>query len=155
MTDLIPAATDRDVYISRSFAAPREVVWKFWTEPERLAEWFGPTGVHTPLKNIDVDLREGGRWDLGMTDDATSEVYPLSARILKVIEGEYLEMHIEAASNGQIEDVILRVQFHDHGETTRMTLHQGPFTPEFRDLTIEGWYQSFCKLDKIFEGANS
>jgi uncharacterized protein YndB with AHSA1/START domain len=155
MTDLIPAATDRDVYITRSFAAPREVVWKFWTDPQRLAEWFGPAGVHTPVENIDVGLEPGGRWDLGMTDDATGEVYPLSSRILKVIEGEYLEMHIEAASGGQIEDVILRVQFHDHGEITRMTLHQGPFTPEFRDLTIEGWDQSFLKLDAIFEGAGS
>ena len=29
---------------SRSFAAPRATVWKFWTEPACLAEWFGPTG---------------------------------------------------------------------------------------------------------------
>lgn len=155
MTDLIPAATDRDVYITRSFAAPRAVVWKFWTEPERLAEWFGPFDIHTPVEKIDVDLVEGGHWNLGMTDDKTGEVFPLSARILKVIEGEYLEMHIASASDGQIEDVILRVQFHDHGDTTRMTLHQGPFTPEFRDQTIEGWHQSFCKLDKIFEGVPS
>jgi hypothetical protein len=36
---------------------------------------------------------------------------------------------------------VLRVQFHDHGDT-RMTLHQGPFTPEFRDLTRAGWMHS-------------
>jgi len=153
MTDLIPQATDRDVYITRSFAAPRALVWKFWTEPERLAEWFGPTGVHTPIANIDVDLREGGTWNLGMTDDATGDVYPLSARILRLIEGEYLEMHIATAADGRVEDVILRVQFHDHGETTRMTLHQGPFDPATRDQTLEGWNQSFDNLDTIFEGA--
>jgi uncharacterized protein YndB with AHSA1/START domain len=156
MTDVIPPeVTDRDVYITRSFAAPRDVVWKFWTEPQRLAEWFGPTGVHTPESNIDVDLRVGGRWDLGMTDDASGQLYPLSSRITKVVEGEYLEMVIEAASGGQIENVFLRVTFHDHGETTRMTLHQGPFTPEFRDMTTDGWVQSFAKLDAIFEGAKS
>jgi uncharacterized protein YndB with AHSA1/START domain len=156
MTDIIPPeVTDRDVYITRSFAAPRDVVWRFWTEPERLAEWFGPAGVHTPESNIDVDIAVGGRWDLGMTDDASGQIYPLSSRITKVIEGEYLEMFIEAASGGQIEDVFLRVRFHDHGETTRMTLHQGPFTPEFRDMTTDGWVQSFAKLDAIFEGAKS
>ena len=126
MTDL-PAVTDRDVYITRSFAAPRATVWKFWTEPERLAEWFGPTGVHTPVERIDVELREGGTWHLGMTDNVS----------------------------GEIEDVILRIQFHDHGETTRMTLRQRPFTPENRNLTIEGWEQSFLTLDTIFEGATA
>jgi hypothetical protein len=45
------------------------------------------------------------------------------------------------------------VQFHDHGDTTRLTLHQGPFTDEMRDLTFEGWNQSFEKLDVIFEKA--
>ncbi|MBN9240448.1 MAG: hypothetical protein BGO97_12100 [Micrococcales bacterium 70-64] len=152
MTDL-PAVTERDVYITRSFAAPRDIVWKFWTEPARLAEWFGPTGVHTPLDRIEVTLEEGGTWYLGMTDDASGELYPLSATFLKIRAPEYLEVHIATASQGEIEDVILRVQFHDHGETTRMTLHQGPFTPENRDLTVEGWEQSFAKLDAVFEGA--
>ena len=154
MTEL-PAITDRDVYITRSFAAPREIVWKFWTEPERLAQWFGPTGIHTPLERIEVDLREGGTWHLGMTDDVSGDVYPLTATFLKIVEPEYLEMHIATASQGAIEDVILRIQFHNHGETTRMTLHQGPFTPENRDLTIEGWEQSFVTLDTIFEGAQA
>jgi uncharacterized protein YndB with AHSA1/START domain len=156
MTDVIPPeVTDRDVYITRSFAAPRDVVWRFWTEPERLAEWFGPIGVHTPESGINVELKVGGRWDLEMVGDATCELYPLSSHITKVIEGEYLEMVIETASAGQIENVFLRVRFHDHGETTRMTLHQGPFTSEFRDQTMDGWAQSFTKLDAIFEGATS
>ncbi len=155
MIDL-PAVTDRDVYITRSFAAPRATVWKFWTEPERLAEWFGPDGMHTPVERIDVDLREGGTWNLGMTDDATGEVYPLSATITMAIEPEYLEMIVSAqASTGHLEDIVLRVQFHDHGNTTRMTLHQGPFTPEIRDLTADGWNQSFERLHAIFEGAQS
>lgn len=155
MIDL-PAVTDRDVYITRSFAAPRATVWKFWTEPERLAEWFGPDGIHTPVERIDVDLREGGIWNLGMTDDATGEVYPLSATITMAIEPEYLEMIVSAqASTGDLEDIMLRVQFHDHGNTTRMTLHQGPFTPEARDLTADGWNQSLERLHAIFEGAQS
>ena len=154
MIDL-PAVTDRDVYITRSFAASRTTVWKFWTEPERLAQWFGPGGIHTPVDRIDVDLREGGTWYLGMTDDASGEIYPLSATFVKVVEPEYLELVIATASNGQIENVVLRVQFHDHGDSTRMTLHQGPLTPEHRDLSIEGWDQSFSKLDTVLEGASS
>ncbi len=156
MTEPTPqTVTDRDVYITRSFAAPRDLVWKFWTDPERLAEWFGPTGIHTPLANISVDLVEGGHWNLGMTDDTTDEIYPLSATVLTVVEGEYLEFLIVNAKGGEIEDVFLRVQFHDHGDTTRLTLHQGPFTPELRDLTLDGWTQSFDKLDITLKEAHS
>ena len=36
---------------------------------------------------------------------------------------------------GEAEDVILRIQFHDHGDKTRITLHQGPFDEQFRDMT--------------------
>jgi uncharacterized protein YndB with AHSA1/START domain len=153
MIDL-PAVTDRDVYISRSFAAPRATVWKFWTDPAHLAEWFGPTGMHTPVEAIEVDLREGGSWSLGMTNDTSGEIYPLSATITKAIEPEYLEMVVSAQSSaGDLEDIVLRIQFHDHGDSTRMTLHQGPFTPEVRDLTADGWNQSFARLNTIFEGA--
>ncbi|HET7649411.1 MAG TPA: SRPBCC domain-containing protein [Gammaproteobacteria bacterium] len=44
--------------ISRVFAAPRELVWKAWTEPERLMQWFGPKGVTMP--KCDMDFRPGG-----------------------------------------------------------------------------------------------
>ncbi len=152
MTEIPEAVvTDRDVYITRSFNAPREIVWKFWTEPERLAEWFGPAGIHTPIESIAVDLREGGTWNLAMADDASGEVYPLSSRITRVVPPEYLEMIVDARSSiGELDHIILRVQFHDHGETTRMTLHQGPFDDAARDLTTTGWNESFVKLDAIF-----
>lgn len=154
MIDL-PDVTDRDVFITRSFAAPREVVWKFWTEPRHLASWFGPDGIHTPLDRIEVTLEEGGTWYLGMTDDATGEVYPLSATFVRIVEPEYLELVIATASGGEIENVTLRVQFHDHGDSTRMTLHQGPFSPEHRDLTVSGWDESFTALDTALQGESA
>jgi uncharacterized protein YndB with AHSA1/START domain len=151
MTEMIPPeVTDRDVYITRSFRAPREVVWKFWTEPERLAQWFGPVGVSTPSNLIDVDIANGGHWRLTMVDDTTGAHYPMSATIVKVIEFEYLEMTVSAETGvGDLEGVFLRVTFHDHGETTRMTMHQGPFTDEQRELTTNGWGESFVTLDAI------
>ena len=63
--------TEHDVFISRSFAAPRDVVWRFWTEPELLASWFGPEGVAVPVDSVTVELVEQGRWELTMVDRAT------------------------------------------------------------------------------------
>ena len=154
MTDYIPAATDRDVYITRSFAAPVAVVWKFWTEPELLAQWFGPHGIQIETSTVTVDAREGGDWGLTMEDE--SGIHPLSSTIVKLVEHEYLELLLAAETGlGHVDNVILRVQFHDHGDTTRMTLHQGPFTPELRDMTVDGWTQSFDKMDAIIAGGNA
>ena len=46
----IPQALDTDVFITRAFNAPRDVVWKFFTEPEYMAKWFGPATTHVPVE---------------------------------------------------------------------------------------------------------
>lgn len=146
----LPEVTDRDVYITRTFAAPVSVVWKFWTDPELLAQWFGPHGISVDSASVIVEPHAGGRWELDMRDD--DGVYPVRASLLEVVENEYLEGVLSAeTAQGELEHVYLRVQFHDHGETTRVTLHQGPFTPDFRDMTKAGWLESFDKLDTIID----
>lgn len=59
--------------ISRVFDAPRDRVWKAWTEAERLKHWWGPAGfkVHT----CKVDLRPGGSFLYGMTAPDGSEMW--------------------------------------------------------------------------------
>jgi len=144
----IPEVTDRDVYITRSFDAPLELVWRFWTEPALIAQWFGPQHVTVDSATVLVEPHAGGAWNLEMADDAG--VYPIEATIVRIVEHEYLELKMTSQTSiGELEDVILRVQFHDHGAKTRITLHQGPFDPEARDLTAEGWTSSFVKLDAI------
>jgi uncharacterized protein YndB with AHSA1/START domain len=53
-----------DFLISRMVDAPRERVWKCWTEPERLAAWFGPKGFETISASL--DFRPGGTYHYGM-----------------------------------------------------------------------------------------
>lgn len=48
----------KDLVITRVIAAPVELVWKAWTEPERVMQWWGPDGFTSPSAKI--DLREGG-----------------------------------------------------------------------------------------------
>ena len=99
-----------------------------------------------------MQLHPGGRWDLDMVDNATGEHYPIRAELTVVIPPEYLE-GVESIGSGDDPDghspITLRIWLHDHGDKTRMTLHQGPFTPEFRDMTVDGWNESFVKIDEI------
>lgn len=74
MTAKQPAPhADRPFIISRQFNAPRELVWKSWTEVERLKQWWGPKGfiVHTAR----VDLRPGGMFHYGMTAPDGSDMW--------------------------------------------------------------------------------
>jgi len=147
----LPEATDSDVYITRSFAAPVAVVWKFWTDPDLLAQWFGPHAIGVDRSSVVVEPREGGSWSLDMTDDAG--IYPLRTTIVEIVENEYLECIMGAqTSTGEIENVLLRVRFHDHGETTRITMHQGPLAEPFREQTRAGWLESFEKIDALIAG---
>lgn len=59
-----PAAADREVVNTRLFAAPRELVFRAFSDPERLARWWGPQGFTNTIHEF--DLRPGGRWRLLM-----------------------------------------------------------------------------------------
>ncbi|EQA36019.1 hypothetical protein LEP1GSC047_0363 [Leptospira inadai serovar Lyme str. 10] len=54
----------KEFIVSRVFDAPRDLVWKAWTEPERMAKWWGPKGFI--LGVIKLDLRPGGVFHYSM-----------------------------------------------------------------------------------------
>jgi len=60
----------RELDIVRVFDAPREVVWRAWTDPDQLAAWWGPAGMHSPRERIEMDVRPGGvfRIDIAVGD---------------------------------------------------------------------------------------
>ncbi|MBL8754086.1 MAG: SRPBCC domain-containing protein [Planctomycetes bacterium] len=60
--DDVPA--DRLIETTRIVAAPRELVWQVWSDPQHLAQWWGPTGFTTTTKEF--DLRVGGQWRFTM-----------------------------------------------------------------------------------------
>ncbi len=57
-TNKIAPSQEQDFYISRTFDAPRSLVWKAWTEAERLAQWWGPKGCKLTVERL--DFRPGG-----------------------------------------------------------------------------------------------
>jgi uncharacterized protein YndB with AHSA1/START domain len=64
MPDQMTNAPSKDFVISRVFDAPRELVWKCFTEPERMKQWWGPKGVKVVASKM--DLRVGGTYHYGM-----------------------------------------------------------------------------------------
>jgi uncharacterized protein YndB with AHSA1/START domain len=150
MPDTSPV-TDRDVYVTRAFAAPVSTVWKFWTQPELIAQWFGPDGFDVPLDSVVIELEVGGRWELSMREISSGNLYPIKGSITQLVPNEYLEMSADSAmtDSGELKDLGLRITFHDHGDKTRVTLHQGEFTDEQKKETAVGWEMSWVKLDGL------
>lgn len=67
----ITTPSEHEIMVTRIFNAPRELVWKAWTQPEHLTRWFGPTGWTLPV--CEIDFRVGGAWRYCMRGPAGEE----------------------------------------------------------------------------------
>jgi uncharacterized protein YndB with AHSA1/START domain len=146
MSDQTPVATtDQEVLITRVFDAPRERVFKAWTDPDEVAEWYGPEHVDTPRDKIRIDLRVGGRYELTMVQPDGRE-FAIGYEIIELIEPELIVLRSDPMPQvGMHEPTVTRVEFHDHGAKTRMTLSDGPY-PGGGGHAEAGWNAAFDKL---------
>jgi uncharacterized protein YndB with AHSA1/START domain len=55
---------DRELLLTRTFNAPVDLVWEAWTNPEHIANWWGPDGFTNTINHM--DMRPGGEWSLVM-----------------------------------------------------------------------------------------
>ena len=78
---------EKDLVLTRVFDAPRERVWKAWTDPRQVAQWWGPAGFTNP--RCEVDVRPGGVLRIDMRGpDGT--VYPMAGVYREVVAPERL-----------------------------------------------------------------
>jgi uncharacterized protein YndB with AHSA1/START domain len=73
---------------TRIWEAPRELVFACMTTPEHLTHFWGPVGVSTPVENITIELRAGGKFETIMVDDASGAEYPMLGVYVEVIPPE-------------------------------------------------------------------
>jgi len=69
----LKAEAQKEFTISRTFNAPRDLVWKAWTEADRLAQWWGPKGC--TIRVIKLDFRPGGIFHYAMAFGPGHEMY--------------------------------------------------------------------------------
>ena len=135
--------------IVRAFDAPREVVWLAWTEPEQLAQWFGPRGISTPLDKIRMDLRPGGQASLVMVDDASGVEYLNTGTYLEIVPPERLVWKDDGFSDGTGPGTVT-VTLRDLDGKTELTVHVvADFTETMRAQAEVGWDSSFDKLAEL------
>jgi uncharacterized protein YndB with AHSA1/START domain len=147
MSDM-PGTQDQQVLITRIFDAPRKLVFAAWTDPEQVAQWFGPEHFDTPRESVTIDLRVGGRWALTMVQRDSGREAPAEYEIVELDPPRLLVMRAEPMPEFGIHmATITRVELHDHGGKTRMTLSDGPYTEA--GGAEAGWNGAFAKLERL------
>jgi uncharacterized protein YndB with AHSA1/START domain len=141
------SATDGVVLITRVFEAPREQVFRAWTDPSEVAGWYGPDGFDAPRERIRIDLRVGGRWELTMVRRDGGAEMTIGYEIVELVEPELLVLRSDPMPEmGMDEPTVVRVELHDHGPKTRMTLSDGPLPAPARRGAEGGWNAAVEKL---------
>ena len=146
MTDPTPVPTaGQEVLITRIFEAPREQVFRAWTDPDEVALWYGPESFDTPRDRIRIDLRVGGRYELTMVQRDGGAEFAIGYDILELVEPELIVLRSDPMPEmGMHDPTITRVELQDVGSRTRMILTDGPYAESTH--AEAGWNAAFDKL---------
>ena len=135
----------RDVTKRWVLDAPRELVWKAWTEPEQLSRWWGPRGITTPLETVEIDLRPGGVFRMTMVAADGTE-FPTEMRYVELDPPNRLVYEWDAQRG--LGAGVVTVTFTDLGDgrTEVKTQWVGDATDEIFAGAQIGWETQMEKL---------
>lgn len=144
--------SDRELIITRLLQAPIELVWKVWTDPEHIKNWWGPDRFTNTITKM--DLQPGGEWDLVMhgpdgTDYKNKSVFKEVIKHKKIVY-----QHITGPK------FLSTIEFESRGKDTFLRWHMlFPSREEFIQTVKtfkadEGLTQNVEKLSQYLEKAN-
>ena len=90
-------AAAQEITITRVFDAPRELVWRAWTEPDRLASWWGPRGWSTAASAVEMDVRPGGVFRVTSVSDEDGSEMSVAGVYREVVAPERLVLDEDGA----------------------------------------------------------
>ena len=135
--------------LTRVFDAPRERVWREWTEPEAFADWFGADGGEVPLSTVSMDVRPGGSLRLTMFAGPERREINWTGVYREVLAPERLVFTISDQPDEERYELIV-VVLTDLGDgRTEMLLEQrGLMSPEEYDGARSGWSTFLDRIDE-------
>ena len=139
--------TTEGITIEREFDAPRELVFRSWTEPGRFADWFGGGQLEVPVETVAMDVRPGGQWKATML--AEPEIH-WHGEFREVVEPERLVLTFKDRPGDEYE--LVEVTFTDAGDgRTHMHFRQtgGHMDAAEYERARQGWGVFFDQLDVL------
>ena len=152
------ASSEWDLVMTRVFDAPRELVFKAWTETKHVAQWWGPKGFTNPV--CEMDVRVGGAIRIDMRAP-NGVVYPMKGVFEEIAEPERLVFIASALDeNGNsMFDVLTSVIFAEQRGKTALTLQLRVIkataqAPQYLKGMEAGWSQSLDRLGSHLDSRN-
>ena len=157
-TAQVTLPSDREVKVTRSFKAPRALVYRAFTEPELVRRWLlGPPGWSMPV--CEMDVRVGGKYRWRWRNDQDGSEFGFNGTFREVDPPSKL-VHTEAYDPGTIgggfpgNDAIVTATFTEEGGITTMTSLIDFGSKEARDAAVatgmtDGMEQSYQLLDRL------
>ena len=163
---------DREIVITRTFNAPRSLVWEAWTNPKLFVNWWGPFPTVNPV--CEMDLRPGGafRWVMMSPD---GQQYPVTGVYKEIVKPERIVYTNNLADNppawhdqlntlrgapkgSMVPDGVVTVTFAEIAGKTQLTIttrFDSAATAEaFRGMQmVQGWGMSLDRLDRVVTAA--
>ncbi|HSC48346.1 MAG TPA: SRPBCC domain-containing protein [Gammaproteobacteria bacterium] len=145
-----PGDSEREIELVRVYDAPRELVFRAWTDPAQLARWWGPEHFTNPV--CEVDARVGGELRIVMRAPDGND-YPMRGVFQEVVRPERLvftNIAVDAEDRPIIEG-LTTVTFAEQGGKTKLTLRTRgtavkPVAIQYLQGMEMGWSQSLTKL---------
>ena len=156
--------SEREVQVTRSFRAPRALVYKAYTEPELVKRWLlGPPGWSMPV--CEMDVRVGGRYRWRWRNDADGNEFGFAGTFREVQPASRL-VHTEAYDPGTVggeypgNEAIVTVTFSEEGGVTTVTTLIDFGSKEAREAAMstgmtDGMEQSYQLLDQLLNSQAS
>ena len=136
--------------MTRVFDAPRELVFKAWTDTKHVAQWWGPKRFTNPV--CEMDVRPGGAIRIHMRAP-DGVVYPMTGVFQEIVVPERLVFVSSALDDkgNSMFDVLSIVTFADQGAKTALTLQlrvikATAVAPQYLKGMEMGWTQSLDRL---------
>ncbi len=139
------------LHLEKRLHIPREQVFAACIEPDRLAEWWGPSGFTSP--SIELDARVGGRYRIGM-QPPEGELFYLRGEFQEVDPPNRLVYTFEWEDPAPYDqETVVTLSFFETREGTTLVLDQRPFATEARyALHRAGWTEGLDRLEESLAG---
>jgi len=136
MENMANDTKDREIFLSRTLNAPVALVWEVWTQPEHIANWWGPAGFTNTISTM--DMRAGGEWNLVMHGPDGKDYINKSIFKEVILHKKIVYEHVSYPR------LIATIEFEERGDKTHITWHM---LFESREQFIE-----VAKAHKVVEG---
>lgn len=147
-----PSAT-RELTITRIIDAPRALIFKMWTDPKHMAQWWGPRDFTNPV--CELDARPDGAIRIHMRGP-DGVVHPMTGTFREIVEPERLVFNAvaEDEAGNPLLEALTTITFAEHGGKTKLMVQASavgiaPVAVQMLEGMEAGWTQSLERLAEL------